>query len=67
MGLKKKTIKLVTKILSDEKKRKLYTEAELLYMQRKLDLMIVERQRRKEYRKREKGFGYDGLGADQTE
>ena len=59
MGLKKKTIKLVTKILSDDKKRKLYTEGEILYMERQVDRMIVERQRRKESRRREKGFGYN--------
>ena len=57
MGLKKKTIKMVTKLLGDEKKRKLYTEAELLYMERQVKLMKIQRAIRKEQRKREKGFG----------
>lgn len=56
MSLKSKTIKLITKVLTDEKKRKLYTEGELLYMEKQLDLMIIERQRRIEKRK-SKGFG----------
>ena len=59
MGLKKKTIKLVTKILSDDKKRKLYSPEEILYMERQLDLMIIERQRRLQRRKERQGFGYD--------
>lgn len=59
MGLKKKTIKLVTKILGSDKKRKLYADEEINYMERQLQLLILERQRRKLSRKREKGFGYD--------
>ena len=58
MGLGKKTIKLVTSILQDEKKRKLYSEEDLKYMERKLVLMKIERARRKMQRKRDKGFGY---------
>ena len=57
MGLKKRTIKLVTKVLGDEKKRKLYTEAEILYMERQVQLIKLERARRKHQRKLEKGFG----------
>ena len=57
MGLKKKTIKMVTKLLGDQKKRKLYTEEEIKYMERQVQLMKVERAIRKEQRKREKGFG----------
>ena len=57
MGLKKKTIKLVTKLLGNEKKRKLYTEGEIKYMERQVHLMKLERAIRKEQRKREKGFG----------
>ena len=57
MGLKKKTIKMVTKILGDEKKRKLYTEAEILYMERQVQLIKLERARRKYQRKLQKGFG----------
>jgi len=57
MGLKKRTIKLVTKVLGSEKKRKLYTEAELAYMERQVQMMKLQRAIRKEQRKREKGFG----------
>ena len=57
MGLKKKTIKMVTKILGDEKKRKLYSEAEILYMERQVQLIKLERARRKYQRKLQKGFG----------
>ena len=58
MGLGKKTIKLVTSILQDEKKRKLYSDEDIKYMERKLVLMKIERARRKMQRKRDKGFGY---------
>ena len=57
MGLKKRTIKLVTKVLGDEKKRRLYSEEEISYMERQVALMKVERARRKHQRKLEKGFG----------
>ena len=57
MGLRKRTIKLVTKVLGNDKKRKLYTEGELLYMERQVQLMKLQRAIRKEQRKREKGFG----------
>ena len=57
MGVRKRTIKLVTKVLGDEKKRQLYTEAEILYMERQVQLMKIQRAIRKEQRKREKGFG----------
>ena len=59
MGLKKRTIKLVAKVLGNEKKRALYTEAEILYMERQVQLIKLERARRKLQRKREKGFGND--------
>jgi hypothetical protein len=55
----KKTIKLVNKILGDEKKRSLYTPEELAYMERQAELLKIDRQRRKMARKLEKGFGYD--------
>ena len=58
MGLGKKTIKLVTSILQDEKKRKLYSDEDIQYMERKLTLMKIERARRKLQRKKDKGFGY---------
>ena len=57
MGVRKRTIKLVTKVLGDEKKRQLSTEAEILYMERQVHLMKLERARRKHQRKLEKGFG----------
>ena len=58
MGLGKKTIKLVTSILQDEKKRKLYTEEDIKYMERKVVLLKLERARRKLQRKKDQGFGY---------
>ena len=58
MGLGKKTIKLVTSILQDEKKRKLYSEEDIKYMERKLTLLKIERARRKLARKKNQGFGY---------
>ena len=58
MGLGKKTIKLVTSILQDEKKRKLYSDEDIKYMERKLVLMKIERARRKLQRKKNQGFGY---------
>ena len=58
MGLGKKTIKLVTSILQDEKKRKLYSEEDIKYMERKLVLLKIERARRKLQRKKNQGFGY---------
>ena len=61
MALRKKTIKLVNKILHDKNKRKLYSEEELNYMERQVVLMEMERQRRKRFRKLEKGFGYDDI------
>ena len=57
MGMKKKTIKLVNKLLHDPKKRKLYSDAELLYMEKQVVSMEKERRARKAQRKREKGFG----------
>ena len=57
MGLKKKTINLVKKVLKNKNKRKLYTEEELLYMEMQLTRLILERKRRKEERRRNKGFG----------
>ena len=56
MSLKMKTIKRVTKVLSDDKLRKLYSPEELAYMERQLKLLKIERAIRIEQRKREKGF-----------
>ena len=57
MGLKKKTIKLVTKVLGDDKKRKLYSPEEIAYMERQVALMKLQRAIRKQQRKLNKGFG----------
>ena len=57
MGLKKKTIKMVTKVLGSEKKRKLYTPEEIAYMERQLQLLKIERAIRKHQRRKDKGFG----------
>ena len=57
MGLKKKTIKLVTSVLNNDRKRKLYSEEEIAYMERQVKLLKMERAIRKEAKKREKGFG----------
>ena len=57
MGLGKRTIKLVTKVLGSDKKRKLYTPEEIAYMERQVELLKEQRARRKEQRKREQGFG----------
>ena len=54
----KRVIKLVKKILSDDKKRELYTPEELAYMERQAELLKIERQRRKQARREEKGFGH---------
>ena len=57
MGLRKKTIQLVNKILHDKNKRKMYSDEEISYMQRQVKLLEIERKRRKLQRKIEKGFG----------
>ena len=57
MGLRKRTIKLVTKVLGDEKKRKLYSDEEIAYMERQVQLIKLERARRRHQRKLEKEFG----------
>ena len=50
----KKTRKLLKKILTNENKRSLYTPAELLYMERHLDLMLLQKEKSK-FKKN--GFG----------
>ena len=57
----KKTIKLVKKILSDDKKRELYTPEELAYMERQTELLKLDREIRKLRKKQEKGFGYGSV------
>ena len=56
MSLKKKTIKLVNKLLHDPDKRKLYSEEEIAYMERQIVLLEQERKRRVKQRQKEKGF-----------
>ena len=56
MGLGKKTINLVKKLLSNENKRKMYSQEELQYMEMQLEKLVERRKVRKEQRKLEKGF-----------
>ncbi len=56
MGMKKKTIKLVNKLLHDPKKRKMYTDEELVYMERQVVRLKQERSARKLQRRQEKGI-----------
>ena len=57
MGERKRTIKLVSKVLNSDKKRKLYSSEELAYMELQVTRMKLQRAISKEQRKREKGFG----------
>ena len=59
MGLRKKTIRLVNKVLHDPSKRNLYSEEEINYMEKQVILLEKERRARKQQRKKEKGFGYE--------
>ncbi len=58
MSLGKKTIKMVTKLLGDDRRRQLYTEEEIKYMERQVVLLKLQRARRLHQRKLDKGFGY---------
>jgi len=57
MSLGKKTIRRVQDVLKDESKRKLYTEEELLYMEKQLVLLKELRKARVQERKERRGFG----------
>ena len=57
--MKKKTIKLVSKLLKNENKRQMYSDQELLYMEKYLSLMKEERSKRKLNKKKNKGFAND--------
>ena len=57
MGLGKKTINLVKKVLNNDNKRKLYSVEELAYMEMQLERLIERRKTRKRERKLKKGFG----------
>ena len=56
MSLGKKTIKTVQNLLNDEQKRKLYSEEELLYMEKQLVLLKELRKIRVRERKENKGL-----------
>jgi len=60
MGMGKKTINLIEKLLNDPIKRQNYSREELLYMEKQLPLLKRERQQRRErklrQRQQEKGF-----------
>ena len=43
----KKTMKLLKKILKSNKKRSLYSPAELLYMEKHLDIMMLNKKLKK--------------------
>ena len=58
MGERKRTMKLVKKVLKDETVQHLYTEEELTYMNMQLNLMRAQRAAKKLQSKKEKGFGY---------
>ena len=55
MGLGKKTIYLVKKVLNNKNKRKMYTPEELAYMEIQLERLVEQRKERKAARKA-KGF-----------
>ena len=56
MSLGKKTSRVVQNLLKDKDKRKLYSEAELLYMEKQLVLLKELRKIRVRERKETKGF-----------
>ena len=58
MGERKRTMKLVKKVLKDESVQHLYTEEELTYMNMQLQLMRAKRAAKKLQSKKNKGFGY---------
>jgi len=47
----------VSKLLKNENKRQMYSDQELIYMEKYLDLMKEERSRHKNNKKKNKGFG----------
>jgi len=67
MSLGKKTIKRVQRVLRDEDKRKLYTEAELLYMEKQLVLLKELRKIKVQQRKERKGFGNEPADNQSTQ
>lgn len=59
MSLGKKTIKRVQSVLNDKNKRNLYTNEELLYMEKQLVLLKELRKARVQDRKQQRGFSDD--------
>lgn len=59
MSLGKKTIKRVQSVLNDKNKRNLYTNEELLYMEKQLVLLKELRKARVQDRKQQRGFSND--------
>jgi len=53
----KQTIKLVKRIIKDPDKRKMYSSEELAYMEMQYLIMKLQRKRKKEEKRRLKGFG----------
>ena len=58
MGERKRTMKLVKKVLKNEEIHHLYTDTELQYMNMQLNLMRAQRAAKKLQSKKNKGFGY---------
>ena len=56
MGERKRTIKLVSKVLNSDKKRRMYSDEELQYMELQVRRMKLRRAIDREQRKRDKGF-----------
>ena len=56
MGERKRTIKLVSKLLNSDKKRSMYSDEELQYMELQVKRMKMQRAINREQRKRNKGF-----------
>jgi len=56
MGERKRTIKLVSKLLNSEKKRSMYSDEEFQYMELQVRRMKLRRAMDREQRKRDKGF-----------
>ena len=59
MGERKRTMKLVKKVLKDDTIQHLYTDSELAYMKMQLQIMKAQRAAKKLQSKKDKGFGYD--------
>ena len=56
MGERKRTIKLVSKLLNSDKKRSMDSDEELQYMELQVKRMKLQRAMSREQRKRNKGF-----------